>query len=155
VESTTDLLALLPHSEPFRFVSAVTGRDAGSIEGYYDVPLDHPVVRAHFPDDPLVPGTILLEAMAQLAALGCAELWDRGGGPPRLAAADRTRWVRGVRPDQRVHLRSAIAQVAHRGVRCDVAASTDEGEVARASLLLVFVRSIGDEDPDEGDAEPT
>lgn len=67
----------LPHREPFIFVDSVTELDPGvSAKGCKTFSGDEPFFAGHFPGDPMVPGVLLTEALAQLAGIAGAS-----GGP--------------------------------------------------------------------------
>ena len=66
----TEALALLPHGPEFRFLDRLLSLDPGkSGSGEYTVRGDEPFLRGHFPGQPLFPGVLLLEAVAQLAGV--------------------------------------------------------------------------------------
>jgi 3-hydroxyacyl-[acyl-carrier-protein] dehydratase len=63
-------LARLPHGPEFRFIDRMLSLDPGkSGVGEYLVRGDEPFLRAHFPQEPLFPGVLLMEAVAQLAGV--------------------------------------------------------------------------------------
>lgn len=66
----TDALALLPHGPEFRFVDKLLALEPGaSGTGEFTLRGDEPFLRGHFPDEPLMPGVLLVEAVAQLAGV--------------------------------------------------------------------------------------
>jgi len=66
------VLALVPHQRPFRFIDELLSIDAQHAVGQYTFRVDDPFYAGHFPDKPITPGVILLESMCQtgLVALG-------------------------------------------------------------------------------------
>ena len=92
----SDPLALgLPHREPFVFVDEITAHTPGeSATGRKTFPADTPFFRGHFPDDPLVPGVILAEALAQVAGIAA------GQAGMRLAALKAMKFPSAARPGE-------------------------------------------------------
>lgn len=64
-----EVLALLPHRRPFRFVDALTRLDADGAEGRYRFREDEPFYAGHFPGNPITPGVILVECMGQIGVV--------------------------------------------------------------------------------------
>ncbi len=67
-----EVLELLPQREPFRFIDEILELDAEHIVATYRFPEDSDFYRGHFPGNPITPGVILIETMAQagVVALG-------------------------------------------------------------------------------------
>ena len=70
--SPKEVLELLPQQEPFRFIDEILELDAEHIVATYRFPEDSDFYRGHFPGNPITPGVILIETMAQagIVALG-------------------------------------------------------------------------------------
>ena len=68
MDALSDALKLLPHGPEFRFIDRLVALDPGkSGVGEYTVRGDEPFLRGHFPNQPLMPGVLLIEGAAQLA----------------------------------------------------------------------------------------
>lgn len=76
-----EVLDLLPQQEPFRFVDEILAVDENSIRARYTFRSDADFYRGHFPGNPVTPGVILLESIAQVGvvALGIYLLALEGG----------------------------------------------------------------------------
>jgi len=100
--SPSDPVALgLPHREPFIFVDEVLALAQGeSAECRKVFALEEPFFRGHFPGDPLVPGVILAEALAQTAGLAAGQ----PGKAFRLSAIRGMKFLRAVRPNEEILL---------------------------------------------------
>ncbi|MDA0813447.1 MAG: beta-hydroxyacyl-ACP dehydratase [Verrucomicrobia bacterium] len=71
-------LAYLPHGREFRFLDAITQLTPGiSGAAHYLVRGDEPFLAAHFPGHPMMPGVILVEAIAQLGGVVCQSAPDQ------------------------------------------------------------------------------
>lgn len=67
--SPDDLLDLIPQGEPFRFVDEIVEVDEDRIVGRYRFRPEADFYRGHFPGDPVTPGVLLLESMAQVGVV--------------------------------------------------------------------------------------
>lgn len=93
-----DLDAYLRQSDPFRFIDEVAFLDADTVvRGMKHYSGDEEFFKGHFPGDPLVPGVILVESMAQ-----CCRAWlnKRVGSKAEgfIASIDRAKFIKPVRP---------------------------------------------------------
>ena len=131
--SPADYLARLPHRDPFRFVSQVTQvREGEAAEGVWTVTGDEPFFAGHFPGNPLVPGVLIAEALAQIS--GLASPTDASGGG-MLAHAD-VRFDHPVTPPAQIILRSKLTRTIASLHRFDVSASVNGVVVASGSITL-------------------
>ncbi|KVR18398.1 3-hydroxyacyl-ACP dehydratase FabZ family protein [Burkholderia ubonensis] len=135
-----DVLRCLPHRPPFLFVErAQVAADGLAIVGHRTFAPDEPWFAGHFPGDPLVPGVVLIEFVAQTANLLVGHL---AGGEARchLVGVRNARFAQPVRPAQAIeaHVRAGPdgalpraggiatfdATVLRGGVRCMSASVT-------------------------------
>jgi len=69
-DTRNTVLDLIPQKRPFRFIDEITALDKDRITGRYRFREDEFFYRGHFPDRPITPGVILIEAMAQTGVVG-------------------------------------------------------------------------------------
>lgn len=68
--SPRELLGFIPQQEPFRFINEIVEVDDNHIIARYRFRLEADFYRGHFPGNPITPGVILLESMAQAGVVG-------------------------------------------------------------------------------------
>ena len=129
-----DPLALgLPHREPFVFVDEVTELTPGeSAAGWKRFPASEPFFRGHFPGDPLVPGVILTEALAQIAGIAAG----LAGRSLRLTAIKGMKFLAAVRPDEVVTLQARKLGAVGGLWQFEVRAKVGEAVVAEGAVVL-------------------
>eukprot|EP00565_Helicotheca_tamesis_P009552 CAMPEP_0185726566 /NCGR_PEP_ID=MMETSP1171-20130828/2510_1 /TAXON_ID=374046 /ORGANISM="Helicotheca tamensis, Strain CCMP826" /LENGTH=208 /DNA_ID=CAMNT_0028394949 /DNA_START=66 /DNA_END=692 /DNA_ORIENTATION=+ len=98
--SLEDINKILPHRYPFLLVDKVVEYEAGkSAVGVKSVTLNEPHFTGHFPDRPIMPGVLQVEALAQLAGIVCLQM--DGVEPGSIfffAGVDGVKWKRPVVP---------------------------------------------------------
>jgi len=99
----TDIKAFLPHREPFLFVDRIEKADAEEVIGYRRFTEKDFFFAGHFPGFPVVPGVILIEALAQCGGAG-ARMVTGNVGLFFLATVDKVKFRRQVRPGDEVQM---------------------------------------------------
>ena len=123
----------LPHRAPFMFVDEVTELEPGvRAAGTKTFPVEEAFFRGHFPGDPLVPGVILTEALAQMAGLAAGQ----AGRGFRLTAIKAMKFFAAARPGEAIALHArklgAVGGLWQFEVRASVGAAT----VAEGVIVL-------------------
>ncbi|MCB1846056.1 MAG: 3-hydroxyacyl-ACP dehydratase FabZ [Halieaceae bacterium] len=129
----------LPHRYPFLLVDRVVEFVPGeSILGYKNLSANEAFFEGHFPDKPIMPGVLILEAMAQIA--GILGFKSKGKTPEDgsiyyFAAADDVRFKRPCVPGDRIMLRARLLSERRGIARFEVSAEVD-GELAASAVIL-------------------
>ena len=132
--AAADPLAQLPHGEPFRFVTSVSIVKPGeTAEGAWDVTGTEDFFRGHFPGNPIVPGVLIAEALAQIS--GIAGAAGAGATSGMLAHVD-VRFEKPVVPPSTIVLRSRLAGASGSLQKFDVSAHVNDAVVASGSITL-------------------
>ena len=97
-------IELLPHRSPFLFVDTLVSADETGALGEYTFTLEkNDFFRGHFPDFPVVPGVVLIEAMSQVAGAGLIARGVLGEKPSFLfAKVEEAKFRRPVRPGDKL-----------------------------------------------------
>ena len=100
----------LPHGPEFRFLDRITELDPGvSGAGEYWVKPDDSFLRGHFPNQPLMPGVLMIEALAQLAgAVAQSDPKLRPIPNLRLSAVRRVKFLGTAAPGHRLQIQARI-----------------------------------------------
>ena len=135
----------LPHRPPFVFVREVVARDPGkSVEARTFFDADDPMFAGHFPGNPIVPGVILTEALAQAAGIAAASGYPGTKPPVFLLSAIRTmKFLRPVRPGQEIELRAEKIGATEVLCQFKVEARVDGALVAEGQLVLSVAGDSG------------
>jgi len=130
---------LLPHRYPFLLVDRVVELVPGeSIVAFKNLSINEGYFQGHFPDHPIFPGVLLVEAMAQAAGILGFATQDKtpaDGSIYMFVGADKLRFKRPCLPGDRVYLYARILG-ERRGIwKFEVHAEADEKRCASATIL--------------------
>ena len=129
----------LPHRYPFLLVDRVLEITAGdSIVAYKNLSANEAFFNGHFPEKPIFPGVLMVEAMAQAA--GILGFYSQGktagdGSIYYFAGADKLRFKRPCVPGDKVMLRASLVS-ERRGIWKFDVSSDVEGELAASATIL-------------------
>jgi len=133
------LVALLPHRPPFRFVDAVDElAPAVAIRARYRVTGDEPFLAGHFPGNPVFPGVLQLEALAQAGAIAVLADARYAEKLPLFGGVEDVRFRRIVRPGDELVLDIEMERLSARGGWGRGTASVGDAECCRGRFLFAL-----------------
>jgi 3-hydroxyacyl-[acyl-carrier-protein] dehydratase len=137
--STREIMAVLPHRYPFLLIDRVTELDPGArVVAEKLVSANEPQFMGHFPGNPVMPGVLIVEAMAQAGAVAALSLPAYAGKLVLFAGIDACRFKRVVRPGDLLRLEVTLERM-RRGVgRGSGRASVGDELACEASLLFAL-----------------
>jgi len=135
----------LPHRYPFLLVDRVVELTLNeSIVAYKNITINEPFFNGHFPDHPVMPGVLIIEAMAQAAGVLGFKTMDKtpeDGSIYYFVGADKARFKRPVVPGDRLQLEARIV-TEKRGIWKFECKATVDGELACSATIMCADRKI-------------
>jgi 3-hydroxyacyl-[acyl-carrier-protein] dehydratase len=126
-----DILSKLPYSKPFLFVDTIVRIDEDGVEGEYTFDEDLEFYKGHFANNPVTPGVILTEVMAQigLVCLGIYLLNNNFNKSTRIALTSTTiEFLKPVLPNEKVTVISQKIYFRFGKLKCKVAMKNERNE---------------------------
>ena len=133
---------VLPHRDPFVWVSRVVACEPGvSITAELDVDPKLPLFAGHFPSHPVLPGVIIMEALAQTASFCALVGRDEPGVLGFFAGIDKAKFRNQVQPGDTLTLKATITRNSSRMVVADVEALVGDKVAATATQKYVMAKA--------------
>lgn len=107
-----DIKEVIPHRYPFLLVDKVLEKEEGKrVVGLKNVTANEPFFQGHFPDYPVMPGVLIVEALAQVGAIAVLDMEQNKGKIGFLAGLDKCRFKRQVKPGDQLRLEVEILRM--------------------------------------------
>jgi 3-hydroxyacyl-[acyl-carrier-protein] dehydratase len=132
-------LKLLPHQYPFLLVDRVLAIDGERIVTLKNVTINEPFFSGHFPGLPIMPGVLILEALAQSAAILALSIVGERRNLFMLAGLDKVRFRRRVIPGDQLRMEVRVTKHHYPLWRMHVEARVDGELAAEAELSAMEV----------------
>lgn len=131
------ILNLLPHRYPFALVDRVVAHEPGRMAvAIKNVTFNEPHFQGHFPGRPLMPGVLIVEAMAQVGGLIVTQMPDLPKGLFVFAGIDGVRFRRPVVPGDQLRIRCELLSLKRRRFGKVQAEATVAGELVCSGTLM-------------------
>ncbi|MFT4690752.1 MAG: UDP-3-O-[3-hydroxymyristoyl] N-acetylglucosamine deacetylase [Limisphaerales bacterium] len=133
------IMKILPHRYPFLFVDKITLIDGNKITGEKMVTINEPFFQGHFPDHPIMPGVLQLEAIAQVAGILMLKQAENFGKLAYFMSAEKVKWRKPVRPGTTLQISVELLK-NRRGIGKAKGVCTVNGEeVSQASVTFMLI----------------
>ena len=144
--NSKDIIKLLPYQEPFLFVDKLTMISSEGITGHYTFKKDAYFYKGHFKNNPITPGVILTECMAQigLVCLGIFFLKDElsGSNQPQIAlTSSQVDFFLPVFPGEKVTVVSEKEVFRFNKLKCNVKRLNEKGEVVCRGQISGMIKA--------------
>jgi 3-hydroxyacyl-[acyl-carrier-protein] dehydratase len=135
----TGIQRIIPHRDPFLLVDEVVELEAGvRAVGVYRVDPEAWYLRGHFPGNPIMPGVLQVEALAQVGAICGLAHPDYAGRLALFAGIDDLRFKRVVRPGDALRLEASITRLRGPVGRADVRATVEDELACRGVITFAL-----------------
>ena len=135
------IMRSIPHRYPFLLVDRIVEIEPGKrVVAYKNVTFNEPFFQGHFPGAPIMPGVLIIEAMAQAGAvLLLHDMEDRDSKLVYFTGIDRARFRRTVVPGDQLHFTLEVLKLRSRTCKLKGRAEVDGQLAAEAEILSALV----------------
>ncbi|MCT2535110.1 3-hydroxyacyl-ACP dehydratase FabZ [Aquibacillus koreensis] len=129
----------IPHRYPFLLVDEITEMEEKRVVGKKNVTINEPFFQGHFPDYPVMPGVLIVEALAQVGAVSILNKEENKGKIGFLAGIDKCRFKRQVKPGDQLRLEVEIIRLKG-PIGKGKATATVDGELACEAEIMFAIK---------------
>ena len=134
-----EILATIPHRYPFLLIDRIVELHRGtSAVGIKNVSANEAFFQGHFPGNPIMPGVLIIEALAQVGAVAALSAAEHHGKLGLFAGIDGVRFRRQVRPGDQLRLEVSLDRLRH-GIGKAAARASVEGQTAAEGTLTFAI----------------
>ena len=134
-----EIMNILPHRYPFLLVDRVIELEPGRrAVGIKNVTANEPQFTGHWPDNPVMPGVLIIESMAQVGGILLLTVADNEGMLALFAGVDGVRFRRPVLPGDQLRIETELLRAKGRIGKARAVATVDGEVVAEGELMFAL-----------------
>jgi len=134
-----DIRKILPHRYPFLLVDRIIEIEEGKkAVGIKNVTANEPFFQGHFPDNPIMPGVLIVEALAQVAGIAVMNIEEFKGKLGLFTGIDKCRFKKMVRPGDQLVLEVLIDSIKMGLVKAKGIAKVGDEIAATTELMFIM-----------------
>ena len=130
---------ILPHRYPFLLVDRLVEVTEKRVVGIKNVTINEPFFQGHFPGNPIMPGVLIIEAMAQVGGVGALSMKANLGKLAFFVSIDNARFRKPVVPGDVLRLEVDLLKMKLGMMKIHAVAKVGDDVAAEADLMCAFV----------------
>lgn len=144
--SNIDIQKILPHRYPFLLIDKVIEMNENSIVAVKNVTINEPFFQGHFPGNPIMPGVLITEALAQVGAVMLLSMDENRGKLGVFTGIDGFKFRRQVVPGDTLRLEAELIKYRHGMGKANVKATVDGEVSAMGEISFAVVENVANKE---------
>ncbi|WP_427337995.1 3-hydroxyacyl-ACP dehydratase FabZ [Caloranaerobacter sp. DY30410] len=138
--TNVDIQKIIPHRYPFLLVDKIIEIEEGKkAVGIKNVTINEPFFQGHFPGNPIMPGVLIVEAMAQVGAVAVLSLEENKGKLAVFTGIDKVRFKKQVKPGDTLRMEVELISL-RRGIgKAEAIAYVGDEVACKGTLMFALV----------------
>ncbi|MCC6548190.1 3-hydroxyacyl-ACP dehydratase FabZ [Candidatus Sumerlaeota bacterium] len=132
---------IIPHRHPFLLPDGITEFALDGVRGFKNISISDPVFQGHFPGEPVYPGVLQIETVAQIGACWILARKENAGKIAYLMTVEEAKFRRAVLPGMRMDVVGKITNLKSRTGRLTAEVFVDGKAVSNVTVLFAFQKS--------------
>lgn len=138
---------ILPHRYPFLMIDRIVEATEKKVVGLKNVTINEPFFQGHFPGQPIMPGVLIIEAMAQVGGVAALNVKENLGKLAYFLSINNAKFRKPVVPGDQLVIESELVKQKMGVIQVHAVARVDGEVVTEADLMFAFVT------PNEGQSK--